>query len=115
MPRKAIKLNAEQKIQVEALAAVLTRDQIADYFGIARTTFHRIMERDKEVEERYKKGKAKAVGSIAQNLVQQARDGNMTAIIFFLKTQAGWKETQGLDLSGVVEMEKTPINEIFEK
>ena len=115
MGRRALKLDAEQKIQVEALASVLTRDQIADYFGIGRTTFHRMMERDTQIEERYKRGKAKAVGAIAQNLVQQARDGNMTAMIFFLKTQAGWKETQGIDLSGAIEVEKTPINEIFAK
>jgi Tfp pilus assembly pilus retraction ATPase PilT len=90
-------LTDEQVIQVESLGAVLSIEQIADYFGIGKTTFYEIMQRQPEVSERYKKGKAKAIGSIAQGLLQQARDGNTTAAMFYLKTQAGWKETQHLD------------------
>lgn len=90
-------LTVEQIVQVEALAAVLSVEQIADYFGIGKTTFYRMMERSPEILERYKKGRAKAIGSVAQGLLQQARDGNMAAAIFFLKTQAGWRETQVVD------------------
>ena len=90
-------LTAEQIVQVEALAAVLSVEQIADYFGIGKTTFYAIMERQPEVSERYKKGKADAISSVAQGLLQQAREGNMAAAIFFLKTQAGWRETQVVD------------------
>jgi len=90
-------LTDEQVIQVESLGAVLSIEQIADYFGIGKTTFYEIMQRQPEVSERYKKGKAKAIGSVAQGLLQQARDGNTTAAMFYLKTQAGWKETQHLD------------------
>ena len=55
------------------------------------------MERQPEVSERYKKGKVDAISSVAQGLLQQAREGNMAAAIFFLKTQAGWRETQVVD------------------
>ncbi len=95
--RPAIVLPDEQVAQVEALGAVLSIEQIADYFGISKTTFYAIMERQPEVSERYKKGKAKAIGSVAQGLLQQARDGNTTAAMFYLKTQAGWRETQQID------------------
>ena len=90
-------LTTEQIVQVEALAAVLSVEQIADYFGIGKTTFYAIMERQPEVSERYKKGKVDAISSVAQGLLQQAREGNMAAAIFFLKTQAGWRETQVVD------------------
>jgi len=90
-------LTPEQIAQVEALGAVLSVEQIADYFGIGKTTFYAIMDRQPEVSERYKKGKAKAIGSVAQGLLQQARDGNTTAAMFYLKTQAGWRETQQID------------------
>lgn len=50
-------LTVEQIVQVEALAAVLSVEQIADYFGIGKTTFYAIMERQPEVSERYKKGR----------------------------------------------------------
>lgn len=81
-------------VQVEALAAYLSAEQIADYLGIGRTTLHYIMERQPDVLEHYKRGKAKAVGKVAQGLVQKAINGDTASAIFYLKTQAGWKETQ---------------------
>ncbi len=89
-PRKA--LTDEQKAQVEALASVLSQDQIADYFGITRTTFVAIMDRDPDVFVRYKKGKARAIGEIGQGLLQKAREGDTACMMFYLKTQAGWRE-----------------------
>jgi hypothetical protein len=98
--RPAIQLTPEQKAEVETLAAVLSSEQIADYFGIGRTTWFAILERDPEVSELYKKGRAKAVGFVAQNLIQKARGGDLGAQIFYLKTQAGWKETQKVEGGG---------------
>ena len=91
--RPRMELTDEQLAEVETLAAVLNVAQMADYFGIGRTTFFSILNRDPEVSERYKRGRARAVGSIAQSLVTKARAGDTTAMIFFLKTQGGWRET----------------------
>jgi hypothetical protein len=99
MGRKATELSEEQKAQVEALAAYLTQEQIADYFGITRPTFNAVMERDSEIALRYKRGKAKAIGAVAQGLIQQARNGDKVAAMFYLKTQAGWRETTHIDHS----------------
>lgn len=98
--RPQIELTKQQKAEVETLAAVLSSEQIADYFGIGRTTWFAILERDPEVSELYKKGRAKAVGFVAQNLIQKARGGDLGAQIFYLKTQAGWKETQRVEGAG---------------
>ena len=98
--RPQIELTKKQKAEVETLAAVLSSEQIADYFGIGRTTWFAILERDPEVSELYKKGRAKAVGFVAQNLIQKARGGDLGAQIFYLKTQAGWKETQRVEGAG---------------
>ena len=57
--RPLIVLNPQQKAEIETLAAVLTTEQIADYFGIGKTTFFEILDRDPEVSELYKKGRAK--------------------------------------------------------
>lgn len=100
MGRRAKELTADQKAQVEALAAYLTQDQISDYLGIGRTTFQSMIERDPEISERYKRGKAKAVGLVAQGLLQKARSGDTTSAIFYLKTQAGWRETQKIEHTG---------------
>lgn len=95
--RPEIVLTDEQLVEISALAAVLSQQQIADYLGIGRTTFHEIMKRQEGVSEHYKKGRARAVAGIAQGLIKKALDGDTTSAIFYLKTQAGWKETTGID------------------
>jgi len=83
----------EAKIaQVEALAAVLSKKQLADYFGICENTLREVEGRQPEVSEAYQKGRGKAIAGVASNLINQARNGNVAAAIFYLKTQAGWKE-----------------------
>jgi len=99
MGRKPKELTEEQAAQVEALAAYLSQDQIADYFGIVRNTFAAMIERDPDISARYKRGKAKAIGAVAQGLLQKARSGDTTSAIFYLKTQAGWRETNNLDVT----------------
>ena len=101
MGRARKKLTKEQAVQVEALAAFLTVEQIADYFGIGRRTFYDIMERDADVSARYKKGSAEAIRISAQGLMEKVRDGNITAIIFHLKTRGGWRENDSPSLSNV--------------
>jgi hypothetical protein len=100
MPPKPIVLTDDQVREVETLAALLNQDQIADYFGIARSTFRQIRERDEEVQLRYKRGKAKAIAHVANGLLQKARSGDTTSMIFYLKTQAGWRETARLEHAG---------------
>jgi len=95
--RKPKQLDDEQRAQVEALAAYLSQDQIADYFGITRPTFAAMIDRDEDISLRYKRGKAKAIGAVAQNLIRKAREGDNACMMFYLKTQAGWRETQQLD------------------
>lgn len=93
MARAPLGLTPAQKAELETLAAVLSAEQIADYFGIGRTTFFAMVGRDAEIAERYKRGKARAIGAIAQSLIGKARGGDTACMIFFLKTQAGWRET----------------------
>jgi len=90
-----IVLTDEQLIEVQALAAVLTTEQIADYLGISRRTFFNILDRQDGVRALYKKGRARQIAAMAVNLVSQAKKGNVAANIFYLKTQAGWREVGG--------------------
>jgi hypothetical protein len=85
-------LTEDQIREVETLAAVLSADQIADYFGIGRTTFYRIMQDEPDVSERYARGRARSIGAVAKSLITQALAGNVNAATFYLKTQAGWRE-----------------------
>ena len=45
-------------------------------------------------------GRIDANAAIAQSLVGAAKSGNTSAQMFWLKTRAGWKETNALEVSG---------------
>ncbi len=100
MARPPIELTDAQRAEVETLAALLNQDQIADYLGVARNTFRAIRDRDADIDARYKRGKAKAIAHVANGLLQKARSGDTASMIFFLKTQAGWRETDRLEHTG---------------
>ncbi len=87
----------DQLQQIEKLASVLSKQQIADYLGVGRTTFYEIEQRQPEVSEHYNRGKSKAIGSVAHGLLQKAQSGDTQSAIFYLKTQAGWKEKQDIN------------------
>lgn len=97
--RPRVKFTPKQTREVETLAAVLSVEQIADYFGIASNTFTAIRDRQPEVFEAYKKGRAKAINDVGNGLLKKALDGDTASAIFYLKTQAGWRETTHIDHS----------------
>lgn len=92
--RPAVELTPEQVIELKALAAVLNKSQVADYFGISENTLRAIEKRQPEVSEAYKKGRVNQIAGMGGNLIKLAKAGNVAANIFYLKTQAGWKEDQ---------------------
>jgi len=96
--RPSMALNDNQIKEIETLSAVLNHSQIADYFGMHPDTLARQKAKNSEINLAYKRGRAKAVASIASSLLQAARSGNITAQIFYLKTQAGWKESTDLNI-----------------
>jgi len=93
-----IVFDEKQTNQVESLAAVLSKTQMADYFGISLTTLIEIEKRQPEVSEAYKRGKSKAIGNVAKNLIAQAQAGNVSAAIFYLKTQRGGRKRRSTKL-----------------
>ena len=89
-----IVFTATQVIELQALAAVLTKGQIADFFNITEKTLRAIEARQPEVSTAYKKGRVRQISDMGTNLVKLATEGNVAANIFYLKTQGGWKEEQ---------------------
>lgn len=94
MSRKLIELTEEQIVTVENMAARLTQSQMADFLGIGERTLRDIMNRDERVSAAYKKGKSRQIAKVAGWLFDKCEAGDTTAMIFFLKTQAGWRETE---------------------
>ena len=85
----------KMRTEVLALAGFGVRvDDIAIHIGITKPT----------LEKYYKKelatGAIKANAAVAKTLFQKAIDGDTTACIFWLKTRAGWRETQRTEITG---------------
>ena len=98
-------LTPKQVDQVEALAAVCTKAQMAAYFGVTEKTFRAIEQRQPEVFTAYRRGRARAIADIGSALYQKALEGDIRAMQFYLKTQAGWSEKSRLELSGAEELQ----------
>lgn len=73
---------------------------LGDMFGVSATTLRRRMKDDERLVAAYKKGRASAAGLMGATLYQKGRRGNVTAMIFYLKTQAGWSETTKVEHTG---------------
>lgn len=85
----------ESRKLVKNLSAVGIRYvDIAQKIGISDDTLVKHYKKDLE------DGRIDANASIGQTLFQQAKDGNTTAAIFWLKTRANWKETSALEVTG---------------
>ena len=95
-PKIQIDLN-----KVESLAANgLTQEQIAAALGISESTLHKRKQENTEFTAAIKRGKAKGIALVTNKLMESIKGGNMTGMIFFLKTQAGWKETNVQEHTG---------------
>ena len=69
----------------------MTIGEIAKHFGIARRTFFDIRKRQSKVLQAYKKGNARKIEYVTDLLMNKIKNGCTSSIIFFLKTQAGWR------------------------
>jgi hypothetical protein len=98
-PRKD--LSEDQIGQVEKLAAVLTQEQIADFLGISDVTLRQRIKDDPRVSAAYLRGRARAFAGAGQTLLKQGLNGNSHALIFYLKAQAKWKETNVNEHAGI--------------
>ncbi len=85
----------ESRRMVKALAAVgIRHEDIAAKIEISADTLVKHYKR--ELDD----GRVDANAAVAKSLYDQAKAGNTTAMIFWLKTRAGWKETERHEVTG---------------
>jgi hypothetical protein len=100
---KLVDKNQETADTIERLSGLgLNHEQIGFVVNLSKPTLY------KYYHEELKSGKAKAIATIASNLFQTAcgigRDA-LVAQMFFLKTQAGWKETNVVEVENLTEQD----------
>lgn len=94
--RKPFEPTAKERQQVEALAGVgLPHDQIGALVrdGVCTDVIRQYFAKE------LKAGKAKASAKIGQTLFNRAIGGETAALIWWTKSQMGWKEKRELDIS----------------
>jgi hypothetical protein len=98
MGRRAHKPDPSQRRQVEALAAYgIPADNISRIVGVDAKTLRKYYREELDL------GEAKANAQVAGFLFNSAKNGNVSAQIFWLKTRAQWRETPvELKHSGVI-------------
>jgi len=95
--------DATTRNKVFMLSSVGTRhEDIATVLGISADTL------TKYYHDELAKGRIEANASVAETLFKQAKEGNTTAMIFWLKSRAKWKETSQHEISG--NPDGTPVN-----
>jgi len=96
--RKPIPIDIEK---VATLASQgLNKAQVAGVIGLCESQWYVREEQNPEIAEAYKRGKAKGVLAISNALFEQARSGNITAQIFFLKCKGDWRENKRIEITG---------------
>jgi len=92
MARKAFAVNDAARERVRYLAGVGVRqDDIAKIIGCAPKTLR------KRLRDELDRGVAEANATISGYLFAAAKAGNITAMIFWLKTRANWRERMAPD------------------
>lgn len=96
-----IRLNDDQLKQLESMAAIgLPTKYMAPILGISIITLDRMIRDNAEVSDRISKGRAKAMGAAFKTAYEMGVvEKNVTMLIFWLKTRAGWKEERDPDES----------------
>lgn len=92
-----IKWNAEFAGKVEHLAALgMTQEDVGHILGVSSDALQ------KHYADAWGKGKAVAKAKVAGKLFEKAMAGDPASIFFYLKTQAGWREVQRVEVKADV-------------
>ena len=103
MARPSIKIDNDLCLKAESLAAQgLTADQIASVLGMGESTLYEKQKQYPEISEAIKKGRSKGIATITNTLFNKAKSGDNTAMIFYLKNRAGWKDKVETEHTGEI-------------
>lgn len=79
--------------EVKMLAGLgLTKYLIQNYFGVSKDVWLKAEKRDPSLRIAFNKGQAETIARVSGKLYDLIMAGNIQAIIFYLKTRAGWSE-----------------------
>lgn len=91
--------------RLEKLAAQgLTIKEISAYFNAAPITLYKAIADKPEIAAAMETGRAKGIEFVTSKLMEKIQSGDLNAIIFYLKSKAGWQDKVTVEHSGTVEI-----------
>jgi len=83
----------EQIKEVAILAGLgLTKYLIQNYFEVSKDVWAKAEKRNPDLRKAFNRGQAQTIARVSEKLHELIMKGNITAIMFYLKTRAGWSE-----------------------
>lgn len=95
-------LTPKQIAEFDNLAAGMTIAQLADYFGMGESTFKAYKRKNIDINNAYKKYKAKGISEafgVLWDIIMSKSPQSLTAVMFYLKTQGGYREKQDMEIA----------------
>lgn len=97
---KAFKLTDEILQEIKLLGGHgATLDHIRIYYGVEKNKFYAIAEENPAILDAIFEGRTKTMFSVAGALMQKIKEGNVAAMMFWLKTQGRWCENHVIGLT----------------
>lgn len=103
-----IKIDLQEVTRLASLG--LTQQQIAAALGISERTVESRKAENADFAAAIKAGQALGISEIANALWENAKGGNVTAQIFFLKARAKWKDRHEESSEEADEAQPTSVN-----
>jgi hypothetical protein len=112
MSKPGLDVTEEVLSQIETMAGNgLTEQQIYRFFGIGHSYWGRLKKKNKDLLRAFHKGKSRTILAVTGRLMDKIRCNDLSAIIFYLKTQAGWREKTTINVKSDVKS-KNPVLKI---
>lgn len=98
--KTGFKVTPEVLIEIKTLSGVgYSHQQLWERYDIAKDTWYNRLKNHPEMAHAYAKGKEEKFTLTVSKLWEKVQEGNLTAIIFVLKTQYRWSEKIGIDIN----------------
>ena len=100
MAKQVWKPTVDDIRRAEKYAGVLTEEQTAQMLGVTEAQFKAACKRNADLDLAYQRGRHETLALVGANLVKKALAGNVSCMIFYMKTQAKWWDKQRVEHSG---------------
>jgi hypothetical protein len=98
---KRILTDTEYDIIERACAIGLTQEQIAKLINCSYRQFCIYVKKNKRIKDSWQKGKLRTDLFVAGELLKKIKEGNISCIIFYMKTKMGWSGVEKQEIEYV--------------